>query len=276
MLFILYLFLAGIPRVENIDAVDLVTKMNTAVNSYSSLAYKFHMEERWFGNMKLAESNIKVMFKPYKVYMNFIISTSPAKEVLYNPVLYGDNAFINIGKIIPNIRMSPYSSKMRHQQHYTIMYVGFHKIIEILNSVKDKLGNDFEKNSKIEDHLIIHNTNVYRFTLEDPSFCYEKYIVKKGESSSSIALKNNICEYLIIEKNNLKNYNQVKENMTILIPKSYCKKCIIYIDKQTWLPIQQEIYDDKGLLEKYVYTNIKLDKNYSDKDFSKDTEGFGF
>jgi hypothetical protein len=262
--------------IANTGSHDILTKMNQAVNAHSSMEFNFRMEERWFGEYKIAENKTRIMYKPFKVYMKFTISSSPAKEVLYNPALYQEHALINLGKMLPNVKLSPLNSKMRHEQHYTILNAGFNKINSVLQAAKNRFGKDLDKHCIVEDNLAIHGRNVYRLTFIDPNFGYETYQLKRGETSTTLALKYNLCEYLIIEKNNVKSYDKLKEGMTIQLPKTYCKKCIIYIDKQSYLPIHQEIHDDKGLMEKYVYTNINVDKKFTDEDFKKDSEGFGF
>jgi hypothetical protein len=260
---------------EKIAASELLARMNQTVSSQQGMFYHFRMEERWFGKMKIAETEIKVMFKPYKVYFKFIISSTPAKEVLYNPELYGDVVVINVGRILPNFKLSPFNSKLRNQQHYTILSVGFQTINHILQETKRRLGKDFDNHCKVEDHLMLNNKEVYRLTLVEPVFEYVRYTLKDGETTNSYARKNHICEYLILERNNYSHYNQVQKNATIWVPNVYCKKCVLYMDKSTYLPMIQEIYDDKGLIEKYIYTNINTEVNYSNKDFSKETEGYG-
>ena len=51
----------------------------------------------------------------------------------------------------------------------------------------------------------------------------------------------------------------------------YAKKSVVYIDRINYLPLKQEMYDDKGLFEKYEFLNLKINPTIYEEEF---TEGF--
>ncbi|HYA41625.1 MAG TPA: DUF1571 domain-containing protein [Syntrophobacteraceae bacterium] len=56
-----------------------------------------------------------------------------------------------------------------------------------------------------------------------------------------------------------------------------CSRLVIHIDRELMLPIGNFFYDEKGvLLEKYSYTDVKLNVGFTDVDFSRYNEKYRF
>ena len=51
---------------------------------------------------------------------------------------------------------------------------------------------------------------------------------------------------------------------------------VIYIDKQTNLPLITRVYDDKGLFESYEYINLQLNPVIKDEEFSRKYKEYHF
>lgn len=83
-------------------------------------------------------------------------------------------------------------------------------------------------------------------------------------------------EYSLLELNDIKSYDGVKAGQTIKVPNSLCKKIEMYIDKENYLPLYQKLYDDKGLMATYEYTNLKINPTFKPEEFTEDYSGYDF
>jgi len=48
------------------------------------------------------------------------------------------------------------------------------------------------------------------------------------------------------------------------------------VDKEAFLPLKMEIYDDQGLYEKYEFSELKVNTKISAEEFSQDFSEYGF
>lgn len=51
---------------------------------------------------------------------------------------------------------------------------------------------------------------------------------------------------------------------------------MVYIDKQNYFPIYQEMWDNKGVFEKYEFKDLKVNPNYAADEFSSGFSGYNF
>jgi outer membrane lipoprotein-sorting protein len=54
------------------------------------------------------------------------------------------------------------------------------------------------------------------------------------------------------------------------------KRIVVYIDKLTYLPIYQELYDTKGLMATYEYHNLVVNPVITEEEFTKGYKGYGY
>ncbi len=84
-------------------------------------------------------------------------------------------------------------------------------------------------------------------------------------------------DYLIKEKNSKVSYaRRIKKGTTLSVPSAYASKVVVYIDKETYMPVVQMLYDERGMFEKYEYTNINRSPNFDSTEFTTDCEDYGF
>jgi len=74
----------------------------------------------------------------------------------------------------------------------------------------------------------------------------------------------------------IKNFGDVKPGQIIIIPNAYARKTVLYIDKNTYLPILQTMYDDIGLFEQYEFYNLQLNPKIAEEEFTKEYKGYHF
>jgi outer membrane lipoprotein-sorting protein len=74
----------------------------------------------------------------------------------------------------------------------------------------------------------------------------------------------------------IKNFETSLAGKTIKVPTSYAKKSTIYINQTNFYPIFQEMYDDKGLYEKYEYSGLKVNPVFKADEFTEDFSEYNF
>jgi hypothetical protein len=278
---IIFLFLFGLTNVSfhNYDensynnTEEIAEKMFSAMENVRTIRYKLQLTERIRGKLEARESEIKLQVSPRKLYMKI-----KNQELLWIQGANGGNALVNPGTFpYVNLNLDPLGSIMRKDQHHTIHELGFAYFASILKNHRDKYLSDFKKHFFITGEEVFDGKNCYKLTVMMPNFKWESYTVKKGENIVTIARRNYISQYMILENNkNVSWYDAVKEGQQIQIPNSYCKYALILIDKESFLPISIRIIDDRGLFESYQYLDIKLNIPIASDEFTRGYKDYKF
>jgi hypothetical protein len=111
--------------------------------------------------------------------------------------------------------------------------------------------------------------------MEYNNFSYSDYTLTKDETARDIAQRLNLAESLIEEKNGI-GQDKISKGKTIKIPNVYAKKVIFYVDKTSFLPVVQFVYDDKGLYEQYEYTDVVVNPSFANDEFSENFKDYKF
>lgn len=273
--FLLFAFL--IPALLNAQmTVDmLLTKMQYAIVTLKTAEYTLVKNERLNGKMRKGSLDVHLNTNPLKVYIKI---TAPDEdkdtEILYVAGERGGDILVNPNSVPFNVNLSPYSSRVTANDHHTVLESGFEYIKNILTQMKK------DYSTKINDYCTLTETTwngkpVHKLEINFSDFKYVPYTVQAGEDLYKIARKKFISEYMVKEVNGLKNYD-VKAGTVIKIPNVYAKRTIFYFDKANYLPVYQQLYDDKGLFEEYSIVNLKINPKFPAGEFTKDFDGYGF
>ena len=261
---------------------DIMTSMLNSIDKIRTLKYTFKSYERLNGKSEdfFTEMDIKVNLSPRKMYGLTKSKPNEGVEVLYVEGQWNNKAKVNAGKWLPNLNLNPYGGRMRENQHHTIMEAGFGFLASIIkNAIKradtEKPG-EFDSFFRYDGDITWQGRPCFKVTIDDPEFTYVNYTVKPSEDINKIEKDKGICGYLILTKNGLKDFDDVKPGMTVKIPTSYAKKTILYIDKSTYLPIVQIMYDDIGQFEKYEFHSLSVNPAFKDVEFTTDFDGYRF
>ena len=139
-------------------------------------------------------------------------------------------------------------------------------------SYKHKI-NEFMKNEGV---IKWDNRDVYKIILDNKDYALVDYTVLAGEDLIKIARKKKVSEYNLMELNSLRNFYSLKAGQVIKVPITYSKRIIVYIDKYNFLPVYQELYDNKGLLATYEYHNLLINPVIADEEWTKNYKGYGY
>ena len=137
-------------------------------------------------------------------------------------------------------------------------------------NAKQTSVNNFDSVFLYQGEIKWKGVDCYKMVLVDKNWKRIYYQPKKNETPLSIGRKLFIPEYSMIEMN--KNITSIVDEIDekqILIPSSYAKKVVLYIDKINFFPIYQEMQDDKGIFEKYEITNLKVNPALTATDFQE-------
>lgn len=261
-------------QAQNTEAI--INKAIVSMSSMNSYEYSFKSEERFNSNFVKVSMHTKLQKNPHKIYLNNTAGPNKGKEILYVRGENNNKALINT---FINVSLSPLNSLIRKGNHYTVLEVGFGKVTQILKEAKARASKeaDFNNIFSLKEDVTLDGRSCYKIVITDPTFSYLDYTMKKGESLYSIAKKKNVSEQLIIEKNNsLSGFGSGSEGLVIKIPSSYAKTSVLYIDKENFHVVYQEIHDDKGLYEKYTFTNLMINPTFSSEEFTKDFSDYNF
>jgi len=256
-------------------AESLVNQMLSALDAGKTYEYTMVQEERIDGKIHKNKIFTKIQEIPKKVFIDNVEGANEGVQVLYVSGERDNKALVN--KMF-GIKLSPFNSLIRKNQHHTILESGFGLLIGSIRDAKKRAQaqNAFDQVFQLAGSVTFDGKSCYKLILTDPTFTYESYTIQDGESLYSIAMKKKVCEQLIVEKNGLGGFGSGKSGQTIQIPSSYAKKTILYIDKSNMHPIYQEMYDEKGMFEKYTFYDLKVNPSFTSKDFSEDNSAYDF
>lgn len=261
---------------KNINNKELIDKIFNAVDNVKTLKYELQCNERIKGKMQHTESKVKLQVNPRKLYLNI-----RGVEVLWIQGQNNGNALVNPNAFpYINLNLDPYGSLMRKDQHHTIHEMGYTYLADIL---KDGLKKVTDKGEKLDRYFAVLGEDVhdgkecYKLSISFPDFTWVPYTVKKGENITSIARRLRISEYMVLENNpKHSSYTDVKEGDIIKVPNAYGKLTLLMIDKETLLPLNNKVFDDKGLYETYEYFNLQLNPFIMPDEFNKNYKGYNF
>lgn len=267
--------LTHLPENEKLSPVQILHQMLDSIQNIQSLKAKLVSLERIQNKYLKATSYFKVSYYPSKKL--YFINPEKKLEILYIEGQNNNKALVKHPSLPFSIFLDPTGSIMKKNQHYTIHELGFQHIANIIQVILSKEKDKYLNHLR---YLGINEKNkqlCYTLLYESSNFDYIPYTIQASETVVSIARKFNINEYIIRDKNNLYyEFGYLKKGSTIFLPKMYCKRAFLYIDKNTFLPVSINLYDDKGLLESYDYFNVQKNCYFDEAEFSKYHKEYNF
>lgn len=274
-LFTALLFTSGLTAQE-VDKHEIFRKMMTTIDGIKTLSFKMDKTERIKGKMEPGSQDVKLNVKPFQVYLKVHVPNKGA-EVLYREGENNGNAKVN-----PNafpyltLNLDPDGSILRKGQHHSVKELGFGYTGDLLNHVYNKYKSKINEYVKINGEITYDGRKCWNVTLTNKEYKIENYTVQAGENILQIARKLRLDEYSLLELNNLKSFSDVKAGQTIKVMNSLCKQIEMYIDKENYLPLYQKLFDEKGLMATYEYTNLKINPTFKPEEFTEDYSEYNF
>lgn len=258
---------------KSTSAKDVLNNLIESIGKVKTLRYNLQCNERIKGRMQHTESSVKLQVSPRKLYISV-----RGPELIWIEGANNGNALVNPGSFpYINLNLDPNGSLMRKDQHHTINEMGLQYLAEILKDGIRRAGDNFDKHFVLLGEEKYDGRMCYKVSISFSDFSWNSYTVKAGENMTTIARKLHVSEYLILENNTKYSwYSDVKPGDVIQVPDAYAKYTLLLIDKELLLPVNNKIFDDKGLFETYEYYNLKVNTPILPEEFTKDYKDYHF
>jgi len=259
------------------SALGIITGMLDAIQNTRQLSYKMKAWERFGRDLIYSESDVRMQMQPFRIYMK---TWAPESGI---EILYSTGERDGLALIKPNgfpyvsVKLAPSSSRMREGQHHTVLEGGFLYFGSIIKRSLDMHRDKLEEVVTLEDGQSFQGRPCYLLTIDYEGYVWKSYTLKYGETLLSVARREGLPEHGLLERNpSFSSYESGKAGQTMSIPNAYALKTVLYIDKQTLLPIKKMIYDDRGLYERYEFHFLNTSPNLGSNAFSSDNPEYGF
>jgi len=260
------------------DVQSIVNKMNDALADASKMTYDIYIKERFGSSYVEKEMHFRVNESPRKVYAKDL---ADGVEILYVDGWNNDKAFINPnGFPWMNVSFDVHNERMTKEAHHLISDAGFGLSSSLIGNFIDRInseGKNFEDFFSYKGETTWNGVSCYKVYMDDPNYSYTTYSVTKDETLHELANRLCVPAHRIQEKNggNLP-YKKSLKGRTLTVPTSYAKQVIFFVDKKTYLPVVQMVYDDSGLYEKYEYRNLDISPSLYTNEWTSDCDNYGF
>lgn len=262
------------------QARTIINKMQAAIAAHKGARYTMKGSERIKGKtgLKVAEMYTKVNVSPHMLYMKIVSGDNSGTEMLFVKGKEGDKVVVNAGKFLPTVKLSPLNALMTKEQRHTILSAGFSIVGKIMTNAISRADakGKFDQVFVYNGDVTYNNRKCYKVTLTDPEYGYTTTTGKKGDNALILAQRLMIPEYSLVELNGIKNFDDNLEGKTLKVPTAYAKTTVFYIDKENNLPIYQEMSDDKGVFERYEYSNVIVSPTWKSDEFTEKFGEYGF
>jgi outer membrane lipoprotein-sorting protein len=252
-------------------------KMYQAVAAVKTFSYDMSSTER-IGSRNVAKNmHFRIYASPRKVYMK---DKDSGVELLYVSGWNNNLAYINPnGFPWVNVSFDINSPRVRADGHHPVTHAGFTYIAELMKGTERVIashGESLEKYVSIAGDFTWNGRSCIKLILEDPDFKYSSYTCKQSETLLALCERLTLNEYMVMQKNNMGYGAKVYSGLVLQLPKAFAKKVELFIDKQTYMPILEYVYDEKGLLEKFEFRNVKLNPVQETNEWTTQCASYGF
>lgn len=282
--FALCFFMCDPPKTQAQESIprgiDIVQTLIQEINTLKTLHGRQVSEERIDGKMIFSETEIRINFKPFSIYLQaYNKDGSKGSEVLYVEGKNNGKALINTnGFPFINLNLDPLGSLMRSKRHNTILDAGGPLLANILEkAIAACRPSDYDLYFQLKGQKKINGVDCYELHVTSPQKMNVRYTIKPNETLREIAHKRGICEYKIVEMNaNLSGFESAKAGMEITLPNYYAPLTKLYLDKATKMPMQIEVFDENGLFSRYTYVFLKVNIYLPENAFDSGNPNYGF
>ncbi|MBT2559396.1 DUF1571 domain-containing protein [Hymenobacter sp. ISL-91] len=254
-----------------ITTETLISRLTNAIDNLKTLRCNVRAQERLAGKYQQARTAMKMNFSPYKVYLR----NDQGIEVLYVTGQNSGDAWVYPNSF-PYVTLSldPQGSIMRKGQHHSVLEAGYGTISDLLDSSGERINPGFEKTFRYTGDTTVVGRPAYVLRSRYPQFRYVSYKPTKAETTKAIANKFGCGEYRILERNGLSPGATVAAGKTIQVPNAYGSRITICIDQKLYLPLVVQVNDDKGLFEKFEFSDVVANQPIPAPEFAKGFKGY--
>ncbi|MCH2023864.1 MAG: DUF1571 domain-containing protein [Saprospiraceae bacterium] len=252
--------------------------MSSVISKMNKSSFELHSKERFDDEYIYKKMQFHMQESPKKVYMKDL---DEGVELLYVDGWNKNKAYINPnGFPWINISLNRFDSKVVAENHHTVDDAGFGFVNTLLKGFEkaaDKSGKSLSSLYTYKGEVTINGYECYKLYIEPPTvFKYINYTTKRDQKLLELSRRIFASDYLLKVKNGLSYTRTIRKGTKLIVPSTYAKKVIVYIDKKSYLPIVQLLYDDKGLLEKFEYKKFSKSPKFLSTEFTTECTTYGF
>ena len=254
---------------------QIVDNMLAAIAKHQGVSFTMNATERIAGKgneINQIEMFTKVNVNPLKIYGKVLKDPNKGTELLYVTGSRENKIRVNPGKFLPTMTLSPTSGLLTKNQHHTLLTSGFmivHRIV-LDGEKRAEARGKFDEVFKYIGDVEYKGKSCYKILIDDPTYTYTTAVGQKGETVLGMARRLLVSEYHIMDLNpGSRGLEDDISGKTLKVSTSYAKKTILYIDKETNFPLYQEMNDEKGVYEKYEYTNLVINPVFKADEFTE-------
>jgi outer membrane lipoprotein-sorting protein len=260
------------------SATGIIEKMRASIKKINKSSFELHSKERFGEKYVYKKMKFHMQETPKKVYMKDL---DKGVELLFVDGWNKNKGYINpAGFPWVNVSLHIYDSKVVAENHHTVDDAGLSFVNILLKgfeSTVEKVGKTVSSLYTYKGEVTYNGKACYKLYIEPPvAFEYVYYTTKKDQKLLQLSRTIVASDYLIKEKNKLGYRSTIKKGTKLLVPNAYAKRVVVYIEKGTYLPVVQMLYDDKGLLEKYEYKKVSTYPKFTSNEFTTDCPSYGF
>jgi len=260
------------------DPVEIIDKMYAAIKKMNKSSFELHSKERFGDKYVYKKMKFHIQESPRKVYMKDL---DKGVELLYVSGWNNNKGYINPnGFPWVNVSLSIYDSQVVSENHHTVDDAGFgfvNVLLDGLETTRKSAGKDRTVLYVYKGEVTYEGRACYKIYLYPPTeFKYVSYTTDRDQTLMQLSRRIFASDYLIKEKNKLSYTRTIKKGTTLSVPSNYAKKVIAYVDKKTYMPIVQMLYDEQGLFEKFEYKKVVAYPKFQSNEFTTDCSTYGF
>ncbi|QDA61769.1 DUF1571 domain-containing protein [Hymenobacter jejuensis] len=264
-------FLPAAPPAEKLTTDQLLTRLTDAIDDLKTLRCNVRAQERIGSSYQQARTSMKMTLSPLRVYLK----NQKGIEVLWVTGQNDGDAWVYPNSF-PYVTLSldPNGTLMRRNQHHSVLDAGFGTIADIIRGSNLRQDRAFDRSFHYDGDTLVAGHPCYVLRSEFPQFRYVTYKAGKGETVARVAARFGCGEYRIMERNSLSAETAIPEGKVLQVPNAYGRRTIICIDQKLFLPISVQVFDDKGLFEKFDFSEVVANQPIPLAEFNKDYKGY--
>jgi hypothetical protein len=277
ILWVVSIFPLSVKAEDFKDSKEITENVLSTIKAIKQLKYTCESIERINGKMKYENSAFKICTAPYKVHVHQYF---PKKGV---QCLYVTGKNDNKAKVNPNafpwvsVNLNPEGSLMLDNHHHSMFDAGFAYTFSLLEYLLKKYEPESTNMIVFNGVVKVKEVECYHLTFTNPHFAMVSYTTLPGETPISIAKKLHINYYSILENNPaVKGIGSIKAGTRITVSNDYASKMDLYIHKEKLYPVNIKVYDNKGLYEEYLFSQVDMNPALKDIDFSESNPEYHF
>lgn len=255
---IIVLFLSLGATINKPEVEDLNVAMFAAIDRIEQHSFDLGKHERIGEFVGVEVWHVNIDYDPYTIDMK---RTTPED----GPRLFwqeGEND--GDARVDPNgfpwieMDLDPRGKTLNKKAHHNIFSLGLKHFSKIWRSMCYRNGK-LRAEVKVIGEEIIDGKTTWVLSIDVPDYSTITVTLKDEESLFEISERYLVpVDKIVLMNPEVDDLFDISEGQEILVPNCYAMSGKVWIDRSTMFPVQQEVYDEKGLYERYVYSNLKV------------------